>query len=104
MIKSVRGVIEGNTVKIELEDNHYEDGTSVKDVYEWLDKGTKKSEHEYYILGGKNSETPYVKYVPTPRHGFKKMTLNHMDAFIKNELIPNIEKGKYLRKTRKGAK
>ena len=104
LIKSVRGVIEGNTVKIELEDNHYEDGTSVKDVYEWLDKGTKKSKHNYYILGGKNSGTPYVKYVPTPRHGFKKMTLDHMDAFIKNELIPNIEKGKYLRKTRKGAK
>ncbi len=76
----------------------------MKDVYEWLDKGTKKSKHDYYILGGKNSGTPYVKYVPTPRHGFKKMTLDHMDAFIKNELIPNIEKGKYLRKTRKGAK
>ena len=32
------------------------------------------------------------------------MTLDYMDSFIKNELIPNIEKGKYLRKTRKGAK
>lgn len=104
LIRSVRGVIAGNTVKIELEDNHYEDGTSVRDVYEYLDKGTGKSEHENYILGGKGSHTSYVKYIPTPRHGFKKMTLDHMDNFIKNTLIPDIEKGKYLRKTRKGAK
>ena len=104
LIRSVKGVIERNTVKIEIEDNHYDDGTSVKDVYEWLDKGTKKSEYDVYILGGKGTHTPYVTYIPTPRHGFKKMTLDYMDSFIKNELIPNIEKGKYLRKTRKGAK
>lgn len=104
LIRSVRGVIEGNTIKIKIDDNHYDDGTSAKDVYDWLSKGTKKSEYDVYILGGKGSHTPYVTYVPTPKHNFKKMTLDHMDAFIKNELIPNIEKGKYLRKTRKGAK
>lgn len=104
LITSVHAVIDGNTVKIKIDDNHYDDGTSAKDVYDWLSKGTKKSEYDVYILGGKGSHTPYVTYVPTPKHNFKKMTLDHMDAFIKNELIPNIEKGKYLRKTRKGAK
>ena len=104
LIKSVHAVIDGDTVKIVLDNEEYDDGTSVKDVYEWLDKGTKKSEYNVYILGGKGSHTPYVTYIPTPRHGFKKMTLDYMDSFIKNELIPNIKKGKYLRKTRKGAK
>ena len=104
LIASVHAVVDGDTVKIVLDDEEYDDGTSVKDVYEWLDKGTGKSEYDVYILGGKGSHTPYVSYVPTPKHGFKKMTLDYMDSFIKNELIPNIEKGKYLRKTRKGAK
>lgn len=104
LITSVHAVIDGDTVKIVLDDEEYDDGTSVKDVYEWLDKGTGKSESDVYILGGKGSHTPYVGYVPTPRHGFKKLTLDHMDNFIKNTLIPDIEKGKYLRKTRKGAK
>lgn len=105
LIRSIHGVIDGNTVKIEQDDLKYEDGTSAKDVYEWLDKGTKKSKkYEYYILDGKGSHTPYVRYVPQPRHGFKKATLDYMDGFIKNTLIPDIEKGKYLRKTRKGAK
>lgn len=104
LIKSIHGVIDGNTVKIEQDDLKYEDGTSVKDVYEWLDKGTKKSKkYEYYILGGYRSHTPSVKYVPQPRHGFKKATLDYMDGFIKNTLIPDIKKGKYLRKKRKGA-
>lgn len=103
LIRSIHGVVEGNTVKIDLEDIHYEDGTSVKDVYEWLDKGTSDSEHDLYILEGKDSHSPYVSYWPQPRHGFKKMTLDHIDVFIKNELIPNIRKGKYLRKKRKGA-
>lgn len=103
LIKSVRGTIEGNVVKIDIEDAHYEDGTSVRDVYEWLDKGTKSSEYENYILNGKGSHTPYVKYVKTPRHGFKKMTLDYMDSYIKNTLIPDIKNKKYIRKTRKGA-
>lgn len=96
--------IDGDVVKIEVDDVTYEDGTSVRDVYEWLDKGTGKSEHEYYILGGKGSHTPLVPYIETPRHGFKQKTLQHMDGFIQNTIIPNIDKGKYSRKTRKGAK
>ena len=105
LIRSIYGVIDGNTVKIEQDDLKYEDGTSAKDVYEWLDKGTKKSKkHEYYILDGKGSHTPYVRYVPQPRHGFKKATLDYIDVFIKSTLIPDIENHKYLRKTRKGAK
>lgn len=104
LITSVHAIVDGDTVKIVLDNEEYDDGTSVKDVYEWLDKGTKKSEYDVYILGGKGTHTPYVTYIPTPKHGFKKMTLDYMDSFIKNELIPNIEKGKYLRKTRKGAK
>ena len=104
LITSIHAVVDGDTVKIGIDNKEYDDGSSVKDVYEWLDKGTGKSEYDVYILGGKGSHTPYVSYVPTPRHGFKKMTLDYMDSFIKNELIPNIEKGKYLRKTRKGAK
>lgn len=104
LIRSIHGVIDGNTVKIDLDDIHYEDGTSVKDVYKWLDKGTSDSEYDLYILGGKGSHTPYVGYIPQPAHGFKKLTLDNMETFIKNELIPDIENGKYLRKTRKGAK
>lgn len=91
-------------VKIVIDDNYYDKETSVRDVYEWLDKGTGKSEHEYYILGGKGSHTPLVPYVKTPRHGFKQKTLQYMDGYIQNTVIPKIENGDYLRKTRKGAK
>lgn len=88
-----------------MDDVTYDDGTSVRDVYEWLDKGTKNSvKYDHYILGGKGSHTPLVPYVKTPKHGFKQKTLQHMDGFIQNTIIPNIEKGEYLRKTRKGAK
>lgn len=104
LIPSVHGVIDGNTIKIEIDDRTYDDGTSAKDVYEWLDKGTKKSEYDVYILGGKGSHTPYVEYVPQPPHGYKKKTLDRMDSYIKNTLIPDVEKGKYTRKSRKGAK
>lgn len=104
LISSVHGVVDGDTVKIEIDDRTYDDGTSAKDVYEWLDKGTKKSEYDVYILGGKGSHTPYVEYVPQPRHGYKKKTLDRMDSYIKNTLIPDVEKGKYTRKSRKGAK
>lgn len=104
LLRSIKGVIDGDIVKIEVEDNKYKDGTSAKDVYEWLDKGTKNSEYDVYILGGKGSHTPYVEYIPTPKHGFKQITKQNMDNFIQNTLIPNIKNGKYLRKTRKGAK
>ena len=104
LIRSIRGVIDENTVVIKLDDEQYPDGTSVDDVYEWLDKGTSESEYDVYILGGKNSHTPYVGYEPQPRHGYRKLTMDNMQNFMKNELIPNIENGKYLRKTRKGAK
>ena len=104
LLRSVHAEIEGDVVKIVIDDNYYDKETSVRDVYEWLDKGTGKSEHEYYILGGKGSHTPLVPYVETPRHGFKQKTLQHMDGFIQNTIIPNIKKGEYVRKTRKGAK
>lgn len=97
LLRSVHGVIDGDIIKIDIDDNHYEDGTSVRDVYEYLDKGTKNSEYDKYILGGKKSHTAYVDYVPTPKHGFKKMTLDHMENYIHNTLIPDIENGKYSR-------
>ena len=100
----MHGVIDGNVVKIEIDDKTYDDGTAVKDVYEWLDKGTQESEHEYYILGGKGSHTPYVEYVPQPPHRYKNKTLGRMEGYIKNTLIPDVEKGVYTRKPRKGAK
>lgn len=104
LISSVHGVIDGNTVKIEIDDKEYDDGTTAKKVYEWLDKGTKESEHEYYILGGKGSHTPYVEYIPQPPHRYKKKTLERMDGYIKNTLIPDVKNGVYTRKSRKGAK
>lgn len=97
LIRSIHGVIDGDEVKIELDDAKYEDGTSVRDVYEYLDKGTKGSEHDMYILGGKKSHTPYVGYVRTPPHRFKRMTLDHMENYIHNTLIPDIQNGKYNR-------
>ena len=104
LLRHVHAEIDGDVVKIEVDDAEYDDGTSVRDVYEWLDKGTKSSEYDYYILGGKGSHTPLVPYVSTPRHGFKQATLRHMDGYIQNTVIPKIENGEYLRKTRKGAK
>ena len=104
LIRSVRGVINGKMVGIELDPLVYEDGTSVDKVYEWLDKGTKETDNDVYILGGEGSHTPYVSKERTPKHGFRKLTLDNIQRYTKNILIPDIEKGKYIRKTRKGAK
>lgn len=97
LLESIYAVIDGDAVRIEQKDLYYDDGTSVKDVYEWLDKGTSESEYDVYILGGKGSGTPYVGYVPQPRHGFKQTTLRHMESYIQNTVIPKIENKKYLR-------
>lgn len=102
LIRSVRGVINGKIVSIELDPLVYEDGTSVNDVYEWLDKGTKETDYYVYILGGKGSHTPYVGKERTPKHGFRKATMDNIQNYIKNELIPDIRKGRY--KLRKGAR
>ena len=98
LLRSIHGVVDGDVVKIVIDDNHYEDGTSVKDVYEYLDKGTNSSsKYDKYILGGKKSHTAYVDYVPTPKHGFKRMTLDYMENYIHKTLIPDIKSGKYSR-------
>lgn len=104
LLESIHAVIDGDVVKIEQKDLYYDDGTSVKDVYEWLDKGTSESEYDVYIMGGKKSHTPYVGYEPQPKHNFKKTTLAHMANFIQNDIIPGLDSGKYDFRTRKGAK
>lgn len=97
LIRSIHGVIDGDVVRIELDDNQYEDGTSVRDVYEYLAHGTGNSKYDQYILGGEDSGTPYVPYVRTPKHNFKRMTLDHMEKYIYDTLIPDIKNGEYSR-------
>lgn len=97
LIRSIHGVIDGDEVKIDIDDNKYDDGTSVKDVYEYLAHGTGSGKYGQYILGGYKSHTPFVPYVRTPKHDFKRMTLDYMDGYIKNTLIPDIKNGKYSR-------
>lgn len=93
LVSNVHAEIVGDVVRIEVDDVTYPDGTSVRDVYKWLDKGTKQtSDYDYYILGGKGSHTPYVEYVDTPKHNFVAATRKHMDGYISNTIIPNIRK------------
>ena len=97
LIRSIHGVIDEDEVRIELDDATYEDGTSVRDVYEYLSHGTGSGKYNQYILGGYKSHTPFVPYTHTPKHDFKRMTLDYMEGYIKNTLIPDIKNGKYSR-------
>ncbi len=104
LIRSVRGVIRGNFVGIELDPYVYENGQTVEDVYEYLDKGTKETDYDVYILGGEGSHNPYVSKERTPKHNFRKATMDNIQNYIQSKLIPEINNKKYIRKTRKGAK
>ena len=105
LIRSIHGVIDGDVVKIEIDENEkYKDGTTARQVYDWLSEGTSESEYDVYILGGKGSNTPYVGYEPQPKHDFKRKTLAHMDNFIKTDIIPGLDSGKYDYRVRKGTK
>jgi len=97
LLRSIHGTIDGDVVKIEIDDNHYDDGTSVRDVYEYLAHGTGNGKYDQYILGGYKSHTPFVPYVRTPKHDFKRKTLDYMQNYIHNTLIPDIKNGKYSR-------
>lgn len=85
-LKSVHTRIDGNKVKATIENLKYEDGTTTWEVYKWLTRGTRKRpKYPYYPVEGPDAEdTPWAKYVPTPKHNFNALTVADMDNYLSN--------------------
>lgn len=91
-LKSIHPYIDGNTIKIEIDDLKYDDGTSTRQVYKWLTRGTRKRpKYPYYPVEGPDAEdTPWAKYVPTPKHNFNQLTVMDMNEYL-TSLINDLE-------------
>lgn len=83
---SVKAVIDGNAVKVVIEDKAYDDGATTEQVYDWLTKGTtlnpKKNSYPYVRKQGSNYSTGWATYNSTPKHPFEQHTLNEMAGFL----------------------
>lgn len=79
---SIKGLIEGSTVKIVIEPKSYPDGQSTTEVYEYLTKGTRKKSNKtgYYYDGGEEFST----YISTPKHNFEQRTLDEIEIYLNN--------------------
>ena len=106
---SVKALIDGPTVKVEIEDRMYDDGASTTQVYEWLKHGTTKTpandSYPYVKKQGDNYSTGWASYNPTPKHPFEQHTLNAMEGFLDNlmvELADENLQAKYYKKYLKG--
>ena len=83
-LTSVHTRIDGNKIKATIENKKYEDGTTTWEVYKWLTRGTRKRpKYPYYPVEGKEAkDTPWAKYVPTPKHNFNQLTMADMENYL----------------------
>lgn len=83
-LKSIYSHIDGDKIKVEVGDLKYDDGTSTKQVYKWLSRGTRKRpKYPYYpVEGNGTNDTPWAKYVPTPKHDFNRLTILDMENYF----------------------
>ena len=90
-LKSIHPYINGNKIGLNIDDLKYEDGTSTRQVYKWLTRGTRKRpKYPYYPVEGPDAEdTPWAKYVPTPKHNFNQLTVNDMNEYL-NSLVNDL--------------
>lgn len=112
LLRNIKGVINGNVVKIEIGEEHYPDSDkpgkyqgkrTARQVYEWLKYGTPaEATNEYYRFKNDNGELPLSAYVATPKHDFEKRTLQHMEKYLQ-DLESDIKNHpeKYIRKSLK---
>lgn len=110
---SVYAVIEGDTIQVKLEDNHYKGVDSegniidipVQDVYNYLKFGTKEhAKSSVYPYLDENDDIRFAPYKATPPHNFEARTRKVMDKFLddvannpKTALKPYLEKYKNKR-------
>lgn len=90
---SVYAVIEGDTIQVKLEDNHYKGIDSegniidipVEDVYNYLKFGTKKqAKSDVYPYLDENDNIRFAPYKATLPHNFEARTKEVMDIFLNN--------------------
>ena len=91
LLRNIRGVIDGNVVKIIIKNEAYPDdkpdeyNRTAPQVYDWLKYGTPSTaKNERYRFKNDNGELPLSTYVATPRHRFEEMTLVHMEKYLKD--------------------
>lgn len=100
LLESIDAVIDKNVIKIVIKPGMYDNGTTTKQVHDWLAEGTtthpKKDSYPYADIRGSKSTTGWASYNPTPKHLFKEHTLIQMEGFLES-LMNDLKKGKRLR-------
>ena len=86
-LRNIHARIDGDKIKATVSKEQYEDdedGVTTWDVYKWLTRGTRKRpKYPYYPVEGKDAEdTPWAKYVPTPKHNFNQLTIADMENYL----------------------
>lgn len=92
LLRNIKGVIDGNVVKIEIGEEHYPDSDkpgkykgkrTAQQVYNWLRHGTPAAD-KYYRFKNNEGELPLSSYVATPKHDFEERTLQHMEKYLQD--------------------
>ena len=85
-LENIKAIIDGNTVKVIIKEDTYDDGATTTQVYEWLRYGTTTNpvndSYPYVKKQGGNYSTGWATYNPTPKHPFEEMTLEQMKGFL----------------------
>ena len=81
-INAIQTEVEGNKIKIVLDDDTYPNGKSVAEVYKYLTEGTMGG--ETYTFVNEKGETKWVYNYPTPAHLFEEHTKIQMRGFLEN--------------------
>ena len=81
-INAIQTEVEGNKIKIVLNDNTYPNGKSVAEVYKYLTEGTMGG--GTYTFMNEKGETKWAYNYPTPAHLFEEHTKIQMQGFLEN--------------------
>ncbi|MDE5539921.1 MAG: hypothetical protein K2J20_05495 [Bacilli bacterium] len=90
LLRNIHGVIDGDTVKIIVDDEKYDDGSTADEVYDYLKFGTTDNpKKEVY---GYANGTKISKYIAQEPHNFEARTREHMNIYLM-ELEAKINSG-----------
>lgn len=82
-LRSINTVIEGNVVKVKIDDLPYPKGRTTTKVYKWLREGTKGSPPgKGYPYLGENAKVLWAYNYPTPAHLFEQHTRTQMKGYL----------------------
>lgn len=82
LAEKVYAYIDGDTIKTDVREYTYDNGTTAKEVYDILKFGTTDTpKSDVYAYDNK---TKFSKYIPQEPHNFEARTRKHMNTFIED--------------------